>query len=278
MTYRIILTDKAFRDLEDIKRYISQDSSENAHKYIEKIFNSFENLQSFPFLGKEISNSFFDYAKVRYLICLNHIAIYQINEIAKCIYIVRVLSHFQEWKDLINKDLLSSNKVLTKDDSLSLIYMNSSMYYDVWKNSLDENNQKYVPDEVFETLQDASEAVDQIIENIKNEQSPVVYAIFRNKDNANMGYVELIKIGNDWEIGYHIANQYCGKGYATRALSLFLEYLKENTSIIEVYGITLTLNKASKRVLEKNNFKILFEGTGSYQGKSRKITKFYKKL
>ena len=33
------------------------------------------------------------------------------------------------------------------------------MAYDVWQNSLDEDNRKYVPDEVFETLEEAQEVI-----------------------------------------------------------------------------------------------------------------------
>ena len=43
--------------------------------------------------------------------------------------------------------------------------MNQSMYWDVYKNSQDDNNRKYVPDEVFDSLEEASEVVNQIINN-----------------------------------------------------------------------------------------------------------------
>ena len=171
-----------------------------------------------------------------------------------------------------------NNKVLINDEQISIVHMDETMYCDVWKNSLDENNRKFVPDEVFETLEEASEVVNFIIKQYSSEDGPFIYAVIRNSDKANLGYVQLVQIPEGWEVGYHIAKIYCGNGYATKALSLFVEYLKKNTKIKELYGIALSLNKASRRVLEKNNFELIFEGKGIYQGRPRKIIKTILKL
>ena len=167
---------------------------------------------------------------------------------------------------------------LIKNDRLSIACLDTSMYYDVWQNSLDENNRRFVPDEVFETLEEATEVVDQLIECYQSDDGPFVYAIIRNSDNANIGYVQLIRIEEGWEIGYHIAQKYCGNGYATEAVSLFLQYLKDNKNINRIYGVALMDNKASRRVLEKNGFTLIFEGEGLYQGKPRNIIKTIKEL
>ena len=122
----------------------------------------------------------------------------------------------------------TNNKLLIADDVLSIHKMNTSMYYDVWQNSLDQNNRTFVPDEVFETLEDATEVVNFIIKSYDSEDGPFIYAVIRNSDNANIGYVQLVKIIEGYEIGYHIAEKYTGNGYATEAVKLFLEYLKNN--------------------------------------------------
>ena len=85
-------------------------------------------------------------------------------------------------------------KTLISDKELSIVEMDKTMYQDVWKNSLDENNRRFVPDEVFETLEDAIEVVDQIIECYKDKDGPFVYAIIRNEDQTNIGYVQLVQI------------------------------------------------------------------------------------
>ena len=53
MMYKIIITNSAFSDLESIKLYI-------AKKYILKIFDRFEQLETFPYSGVKIANSFFN--------------------------------------------------------------------------------------------------------------------------------------------------------------------------------------------------------------------------
>ena len=170
------------------------------------------------------------------------------------------------------------DNVIIKNNELTIKKMDMSMVRDVWRNSLDENNRRFVPDEVFETIEDTQEVVKAIISFYEKKDGPFIYAVFRNSDNANMGYVQLVKIEEGWEIGYHIAIQYCGNGYATNALSLFLKYLKDNIDINEVYGIALADNIASRRVLEKNNFILYFEGEGMYQGQIRNIIKTKRKL
>lgn len=278
MTYKIVLTVSAFADLENIKRYIDIDNPEEAKMYVSHIVGRLDHLSSFPYLGPSIANSIFAYAKARYLTCGNHVAVYQVDEVSKCVYVLRVLSHFQDWKAIANKDILHKKEVIIEDDVLSIVKMNQTMYFDVYRNSLDDDNRKYVPDEVFDSLEEASIAVDRIIADYGKDEGPFVYAVMRKRDDANMGYMQLAKTNEGWEIGYHIAKIYAGNGYATNALRLFLTHIKGSTQIKEVFAIVLPSNKASRRVLEKCGFQTTYEGNGLYQGKQRKIIRVSKHL
>lgn len=152
------------------------------------------------------------------------------------------------------------------------------MYEDVYLNSQDEDNRRFVPDEVFDSLEETKEVVNHIIASYDSVDGPFIYAVIRKKDNANIGYVQLVKIEEGWEIGYHIAKRYTGHGYATEAVKLFLDYIKGNMDIKQVYGIALFENKASRRVLEKCGFELIYEGNGIYQGSERKIIRTIKRL
>jgi RimJ/RimL family protein N-acetyltransferase len=57
------------------------------------------------------------------------------------------------------------------------------------------------------------------------------------------------------EIGYRIAQQYWGKGIATRALTLFLDVERRRP----LYGWVLAQNIGSQRVLEKCGFAVIGE-------------------
>ena len=168
--------------------------------------------------------------------------------------------------------------IITQNTVLTIKTMDTSMCRDVWQNSLDEDNRRFVPDEVFETIEDAKEVIDFIIQSYDTKEGPFIYAVTRNEDDANIGYVQLIKIDDGWEIGYHIAKRFTGHGYATTAVKLFLDYIKNKTDLKEIIGIALADNKASVRVLEKCGFSTVFVGAGPYQGKQRNIVKTIKRL
>ena len=79
-------------------------------------------------------------------------------------------------------------------------------------------------------------------------------------------------------IGYRFLSNYWGKGIASSCISALLEYIQNNTNIKQVFGIALAANKASRRVLEKCGFELIYEGDGLYQGSKRKIIKTIKFL
>lgn len=271
MKYNVFFTVEANRDLNLIKSY-SLDPNV-ALKYIQNIIAKVEQLESFPNLGLEVKNQTFEIYKLRYLIVANHIVYYRINEASKSIYVMGIVAQTSNWKVIVNKDYVSPSIIIARSERLTIKTMDTSMYYDVWRNSLDLDNKRFVPDEVFDTLEEASDVVNSIIECYESEDGPFVYAVIRNEDKANIGYVQLVKIEEGWEIGYHIAKRYTGNGYATEAVKLFLEYLKTNTKIDKVYGVALADNKASRKVLNKCGFELYFEGKDLYQGKPRKIIK-----
>ena len=142
----------------------------------------------------------------------------------------------------------------------------------VHENSLDDDTRRFVPDEVFETEADAGETIAFLIGQYASEDGPLVYPVL-TKDGENIGYVQLAPIGGGWEIGYHIAKQYTGNGYASEAVAAFLPVIAERKALSEVYGICLQENAASLRVLEKCGFTALFRGEGDYQGERREIVK-----
>ena len=91
-------------------------------------------------------------------------------------------------------------------------------------------------------------------------------AIFLSSTNTFIGYIFHIASGDggkDLGIGYaiHSANQ--NKGYGTEALSSFIEYARKNTDFVNVCAGTANANKPSIRMLEKLNFKKMFEHTQS---------------
>ncbi len=142
----------------------------------------------------------------------------------------------------------------------------------VHENSLDKDNRRFVPDEVFETAEDAREALAFLTAQYGKAEGPLAYAVLKKDGWENIGYVQLVPIGDGvWEIGYHIAERHTGRGYATEAVRAFLPAAAEMVGTDEIHGICLSDNIASKHVLLRCGFVPAFEGTGDYQGEKREI-------
>ena len=141
-------------------------------------------------------------------------------------------------------------------------------------NSLDDDNRRFVPDEVFETVEEAAETVAFLMEVYRTGDGPRVYPVLL-KDGSCIGYVQAVPIADEnWEIGYHIGERYTKNGYATEAVKAFLPAIMPQLGISRIAGICLAENKASVKVLERCGFVKEFEGIGPYQGADRKICKY----
>ena len=141
-------------------------------------------------------------------------------------------------------------------------------------NSLDDDNRNFNPNEVFETIEIANDTVDFLISVYENGDGPLVYPVLL-LDGTNIGYVQAVPFDDGkWEIGYHIAKAYTGKGYATEAVKAFLPVIMQKLGINDMYGICVVENKASIKVLEKAGFVKEFEGIGTYQDEERTICRF----
>lgn len=166
----------------------------------------------------------------------------------------------------------SMKALLIETARLRIRTFTSDMAEAVHLNSLDEENRRFVPDEVFETIEDARNTIDFLMDRYDSDNGPFVYPILL-KTGENIGHVQIARIDNGWEIGYHIAKNHTGRGYATEAVRAFLPVIAEKLQIPEVYGICLAENTASVHVMEKSGFEQLFQGSGVYQGQKCEIVK-----
>ena len=149
-----------------------------------------------------------------------------------------------------------------------------SMAQSVHENSLDCDNRRFLPDEVFETADDAADTIEYLIGCYGDFTRPQVYAVML--DGAQIGHVQLVPLenGDRFEVGYHIAKAYTGHGYASEAVGAFLPVIMRDAGISCVYGVCHAENIASVRVLKKCGFARIYSGDGVYQGVSAPIVKF----
>ena len=163
-----------------------------------------------------------------------------------------------------------------KTPRLTITTFSPDMAQNVYENSQDDDTRRFVPDEVYDSVEEALEAIEFLMSRYDSADGPFVYPIITNDGGKNIGYVQLCKLELDegtWEIGYHIAKNFTGKGYATEAVKAFLPAMAKKLNIKEVYGICLAENIASVCVLEKCGFTQIYQGLGNYQGKEEQIIK-----
>ena len=159
-------------------------------------------------------------------------------------------------------------------ERLIITEFDMSMAESVHINSLDEDNRRFVPDEVFETVEEAAETVEFLMGCYTSGEGPLVYPVLL-KNGTYIGYVQAVPFDDGtWEIGYHIGGNYTKQGYATEAVTAFLPIVMKQIGITEITGICLAENVASVKVMERSGFTKLYEGNGNYQGQERAICKF----
>ena len=161
-----------------------------------------------------------------------------------------------------------------KTSRLTIKTFSLDMAQSVYENSQDDDTRRFVPDEVYESAEEARAAIEFLMSRYNSDDGPFVYPIITNDSGKNIGYIQICKLEDGtWEIGYHIAKNFTGKGYATEAVKAFLSAMAKKLNIKEVYGICLAENLASVRVLEKCGFTQIYQGPGNYQGKEEQIIK-----
>lgn len=138
--------------------------------------------------------------------------------------------------------------------------------------SLDEDTQRFLPDEVFPTVEVAAEVIADLMDCYGGTEGPFVHP-FLLQDGAYAGYVQLVPLEEGWEVGYHTVAAHTRRGYATEALRAFLPEMMARFSLQEVAGVCDAENAASIRVLEKCGFRRIFEGDALYQGRLRPVVK-----
>ena len=163
--------------------------------------------------------------------------------------------------------------MIIETDRLVITELTADMAGDILRNSQDEDNRRFVPDEVFDTLEEAREVVAFLMEAAKGSEGPYLYPLL-TREGENIGYVQACMAEQGWEVGYHIAKAHTGKGYATEALGAFLPFIVDKLKIDRIDGIVLEENIASCRVLEKCGFDLAFKGEANYQGQPRAVRRY----
>lgn len=115
---------------------------------------------------------------------------------------------------------------------------------------------EYYPDTLSE---DESNSMAHKLESLISERSWGFWAVETIKENRFIGFVGLHKptyelpVSPCVEIGWRLAKEYWGSGYATEAAEASLRFAFVNLGLNEVYSFTSVSNKKSRSVMERLN-------------------------
>ena len=116
---------------------------------------------------------------------------------------------------------------------------------------------RYLPTFLFEKkYEDASEVIDRLYDECFKES--IILGIYMDGELCGLAEMygfrdEIHKIS----VGYRLIKRFWGRGIASEALGLMVDYLYGETDIEIITASTMTENKASANVLMKNGFSLV---------------------
>ncbi len=138
-------------------------------------------------------------------------------------------------------------KSLTDADSQSLekLRKNKSVY-------------RYLPTFLFEQqIEDVHRVINEMYESIFKNKESLLLGIYLKKDMSFCGLAEFYGYRPEMKkisLGYRLLEEFWGRGIATNAVSLMVDYIYGETDIVIITASTMVENEASANVLRKNDF------------------------
>ena len=116
---------------------------------------------------------------------------------------------------------------------------------------------RYLPTFLFEKkYKDAAEVIARLyVECLKESMILGIY-----QEDSLCGLIELYGFRDAFHkisIGYRLPERFWGKGIASEALKMMVDYLYSKTDIEIITASTMVENRASAKVLEKNGFELV---------------------
>ena len=92
---KVVITPKAFQDLEEIQTFIARDNEETARKYVDQILKKLEGLSEHAHLGISLKRKWGIPTSYHFIICQTHLALYKIE--GDFVRVYRVLHGKQDY-------------------------------------------------------------------------------------------------------------------------------------------------------------------------------------
>ena len=121
---------------------------------------------------------------------------------------------------------------------------------------------KYTPGNPLKTLDAVKKVIGHYERDFKKRKT-IFLGIYSKSENKKLvGIAEIFDFNydvNSLEVGYRINENYWGKGFATIATAMMLDFLFNVINVNRIQATPMPINKKSHNVLKKNGF--IYEGT-----------------
>ena len=137
------------------------------------------------------------------------------------------------------------------------------------RHSTEESRKLHLADEIFDTVEKATDLITMCIANYKKKEYPLPYAVELKNPQILIGHILLCPIECGIEIGYFISESYQNKGYATEAIKAFSPWAKATFHLDILYAEVWKSNIASWKAVEKAGYTFLREREQNHYGALR---------
>lgn len=149
----------------------------------------------------------------------------------------------------------------------------------VWQMSVEEGMKLWIPDQVYQDINEAEEVLDFLMKQYDSsegpKQVPIVFAVCLEKNGELIGHAGLSPVDEGVEIGYAIEEAQQRNGFATAAISALCQWGKSFYQLERILAIVAAENVASCRALEKAGLAFVEEKERRLHGKLR-LVKIYR--
>ena len=136
----------------------------------------------------------------------------------------------------------------------------------LYENHLDDEVRKWFPNECYADPEEALGAVRFYAGCVSSGHLPFVLGVELKETGKLIGDAGISEVEgkpDEAEIGYCIAQEYRGKGYASELLAAISGFVAARFGIREIYGRVFHGNEASSKVLEKCGYRFVREEFGA---------------
>jgi len=157
----------------------------------------------------------------------------------------------------MNKDILFNKFPCLETKDIILKKIENEDADNLFEILTNKNIFKYTPGNPLKTM----EAVKNVIGHYErdfNKQKTIFLGIFLKSEKKKLvGIAEIFDFNDDInsvEVGYRINENYWGKGLATKATALMVEFLFNKINVNRIQATPMPINKYSHKVLLNNGF------------------------